>query len=93
MQKFQVGIDAIAAKNHVTFGFVLEILRHIYIELMQRLFTNFQINYFIDRDFVDIETPTEKSEPFDIHLFGSTAFLQTISLPIHFRYHAPGNKR
>lgn len=53
----------------------------------------FQINYFIDRDLIDIEIPTEKSEPFNIHLFGDTAFLQTISLPIHFRYHAPGNRR
>lgn len=53
----------------------------------------FQIQYFIEKEFIDIEKPTEQSEPFYIHLFGDTAFLQTISLPIHFRYHAPGNKR
>lgn len=53
----------------------------------------FQIHYFIEKEFIDIEKSTEQSEPFYIHLFGDTAFLQTISLPIHFRYHAPGNKR
>ncbi|XP_031641220.1 phosphatidylinositol-glycan biosynthesis class X protein [Contarinia nasturtii] len=51
-----------------------------------------KINYFIDKPFIDIEKPTEKSEPFHIHLFGTTAFLQTISLPVHFRYHQPGKK-
>lgn len=53
----------------------------------------FQIHYFIDKEFIDVEKPTELCEPFDIYLYGNTAFLQTISLPIHFRYHAPGNKR
>ncbi|XP_055320897.1 phosphatidylinositol-glycan biosynthesis class X protein [Sitodiplosis mosellana] len=51
-----------------------------------------KLNYFVDKSLIDVEKPTEKSEPFNIHLFGNTAFLQTISLPIHFRYHAPGNK-
>lgn len=57
------------------------------------VFIHFQINYFIDTDFVDIEKPAEKSQPFNIHLFGDTAFLQTLSLPIHFRYHEPANRR
>lgn len=56
-------------------------------------FFSSQINYFIESGHVDIEKPTEKSEPFHIHVFGNAAFLQTIFLPIHFRYHGPSNKR
>lgn len=42
---------------------------------------------------MDIETITEKSEPFKVYLYGDTASLFTINLPIHFRYHMPGNTR
>lgn len=52
-----------------------------------------KLSYFIEEDRIDIEKPTEKSESFFIYLFGDTSFLRTIKLPVHFRYHAPGNKR
>lgn len=51
-----------------------------------------QIQYYIARE-VDIEKPTEASPEFEILIYGNTAFMQTISLPIHFRYHAPAHKR
>lgn len=52
-----------------------------------------KLSYFIEEVRIDIEKPTEKSESFFIYLFGDSSFLRKIKLPVHFRYHAPGNKR
>lgn len=46
----------------------------------------------MDIDLIDIEKTTEQSQPFTIYLFGDTKQTQPISLPIHFRYHAPANR-
>lgn len=40
-------------------------------------------------DFVDIESPTEKSKSFTIMLKGVPQSMDIIKLPIHYRYHAP----
>ncbi|XP_037949074.1 phosphatidylinositol-glycan biosynthesis class X protein [Teleopsis dalmanni] len=44
-------------------------------------------------NFVDIELSTEKAEPFTVLLKGVTKTTGAINLPIHFRYHAPSDKR
>lgn len=51
-----------------------------------------QISYHIDAN-IDIEKPTEKSDAFHIYLYGRGSAMHHIDLPIHFRYHAPGNRR
>lgn len=43
--------------------------------------------------FVDIETITEKSTPFAVLLRGEAKLRDTLTLPIHFRYHAASDKR
>ncbi|KAI8118959.1 hypothetical protein FF38_10221 [Lucilia cuprina] len=42
--------------------------------------------------FVDIEKPTEQSKPFEVFLKGVPKITDTITLPIHFRYHAPNDE-
>lgn len=59
---------------------------------MQIGFLSFQLSYHVNNDLIDIESTTEQSESFSIYLFGDTKRTQPISLPIHFRYHAPANK-
>ncbi|KAM7345498.1 phosphatidylinositol glycan anchor biosynthesis class X [Cochliomyia hominivorax] len=39
--------------------------------------------------FVDIEKPTEQSNDFEVYLKGVPKITDTLTLPIHFRYHAP----
>lgn len=46
----------------------------------------------MDVDLIDIEKPTEHCQPFTIYLYGDTMQTQPISLPIHFRYHAPAHR-
>ncbi|XP_030382823.1 phosphatidylinositol-glycan biosynthesis class X protein [Scaptodrosophila lebanonensis] len=41
--------------------------------------------------FVDIEQPTEKANAFTVLLRGSPKITDTLTLPIHFRYHAPSD--
>lgn len=49
-----------------------------------------QIEYYIESD-VDVEGITSKSSPFYIYLYGDTASLFVIHLPLHLRYHSPGD--
>ncbi|XP_034111278.1 phosphatidylinositol-glycan biosynthesis class X protein [Drosophila albomicans] len=42
--------------------------------------------------FVDIEAITEKATPFTVLLRGKASTEETITLPIHFRYHAASDK-
>ncbi|XP_013116284.1 phosphatidylinositol-glycan biosynthesis class X protein [Stomoxys calcitrans] len=42
--------------------------------------------------YVDIEKPTEESSDFEIFIKGSTKVSDTVTLPIHFRYHAPNDE-
>lgn len=53
---------------------------------------SFQIEYYIEAD-VDVEGITSKSSPFNIYLYGDTASLFVIQLPLHLRYHSPGHSR
>lgn len=43
--------------------------------------------------FVDIEKPTEQSQDFEVFVKGIPKITDTITLPIHFRYHAPNDER
>ncbi|KAG4077140.1 hypothetical protein HA402_016127 [Bradysia odoriphaga] len=49
-----------------------------------------RIEYYIESD-VDVEGITSKSSPFNIYLYGDTASLFVIYLPLHLRYHSPGH--
>ncbi|KAJ6629255.1 Phosphatidylinositol-glycan biosynthesis class X protein [Pseudolycoriella hygida] len=49
-----------------------------------------KIEYFIESN-VDVESITSKSSPFNIYLYGDTASLFVIQLPLHLRYHSPGS--
>ncbi|XP_064547820.1 uncharacterized protein PIG-X [Drosophila montana] len=42
--------------------------------------------------FVDVEIITEKAEPFSVLLRGTPKITDTLTLPIHFRYHAASRK-
>lgn len=43
--------------------------------------------------FVDIEKPTEQSKGFEVFLKGIPKTTDTLTLPIHYRYHAPSDER
>lgn len=43
--------------------------------------------------FVDVELPTSKSKPSDIYLFGKLKSYNVFTLPIHFRYQSPGERK
>ncbi|XP_068145498.1 phosphatidylinositol-glycan biosynthesis class X protein isoform X1 [Drosophila tropicalis] len=43
--------------------------------------------------FVDIEVPAMLGQPFNVLLGGAPKITDTLILPIHFRYHAPSDKR
>ncbi|XP_016993700.2 phosphatidylinositol-glycan biosynthesis class X protein [Drosophila takahashii] len=43
--------------------------------------------------FVNIEVATERAEPFSVLLLGTPKITETLALPVHFRYHAPSDKR
>lgn len=72
-------------------------LLFIYFVVIERQSTlqelnHFQIEYYIESD-VDVEGITSKSNPFNIYLYGDTASLFVIQLPVHLRYHSPGHSR
>lgn len=41
--------------------------------------------------FVDVEIPTEKANEFTVLLHGAPKITENLKLPIHFRYHSPGD--
>ncbi|XP_016943320.3 phosphatidylinositol-glycan biosynthesis class X protein [Drosophila suzukii] len=43
--------------------------------------------------FVNIEVATERAQPFSVLLRGTPKITETLALPVHFRYHAPSDKR
>lgn len=43
--------------------------------------------------FVNVEVATERAQPFDVLLRGTPKITETLALPVHFRYHAPSDKR
>ncbi|KAH8372666.1 hypothetical protein KR009_002383 [Drosophila setifemur] len=43
--------------------------------------------------FVNIEVAAERAETFSILLRGTPKITETLTLPVHFRYHAPSDKR
>ncbi|XP_055643882.1 phosphatidylinositol-glycan biosynthesis class X protein isoform X2 [Toxorhynchites rutilus septentrionalis] len=43
--------------------------------------------------YVDVEKPASKSSPFTVYLFGNIRREVNITLPIHFRYHDPSQKK
>ncbi|CAD7014721.1 uncharacterized protein LOC101458718 [Ceratitis capitata] len=42
--------------------------------------------------FIDIESPTEKSSPLNVLLYGKSQSIEVFKLPIHYRYHLPSKK-
>lgn len=43
--------------------------------------------------YVDVEQPTAKSSPFKVFLFNEVKKNLNITLPVHFRYHEPSDKK
>ncbi|XP_039227137.1 uncharacterized protein LOC6528498 isoform X2 [Drosophila yakuba] len=43
--------------------------------------------------FVNIEVATERAQPFSVLLLGTPKITESLALPLHFRYHAPSDKR
>ncbi|XP_055920707.1 uncharacterized protein LOC129952239 [Eupeodes corollae] len=41
--------------------------------------------------FVDVELPTEKAKEYTVLLHGAPKITENLKLPIHFRYHSPGD--
>lgn len=50
----------------------------------------FQFNGVFPK-FVDVEVPAEKAEGFKVLIYGMPKITGSVTLPIHFRYHSPGN--
>jgi GPI mannosyltransferase 1 subunit X len=44
-------------------------------------------------DYVDVEQPTAKASPFKVYIFDKVRKAVTITLPVHFRYHEPSDKK
>lgn len=43
--------------------------------------------------YVDVEQPTAKSQPFKVYIFDHAKKSMNITLPVHFRYHEPSDKK
>jgi GPI mannosyltransferase 1 subunit X len=43
--------------------------------------------------YVDVELPTSKASAFPVYIYSHIKNEVNISLPIHFRYHLPGDKK
>lgn len=43
--------------------------------------------------YVDVEQPTSKAEPFKVYMFNQVRKNLSITLPVHFRYHEPSDKK
>lgn len=42
---------------------------------------------------MNVEAIASKSAPFKIYVFGNSASMHSINLPVHFRYHLAGDDR
>lgn len=45
------------------------------------------------KSYIDVEKPTSKSESFNIYIFNQVRKSLNMTLPIHFRYHDPSDKK
>ena len=43
--------------------------------------------------YIDVEQPTSKSQPFKVFIFNQARKSMNITLPVHFRYHEPSDKK
>jgi GPI mannosyltransferase 1 subunit X len=43
--------------------------------------------------YIDVELPTSKSEPFKVFMFNQIRKSVNMTLPVHFRYHDPSDKK
>ncbi|KAG5684635.1 hypothetical protein PVAND_013856 [Polypedilum vanderplanki] len=43
--------------------------------------------------YIDVELPTSKSSPFKVYMFENVRKSVNITLPLHFRYHEPSDKK
>lgn len=44
-------------------------------------------------DYIDVELPTSKATPFKVYMFNQIRKSVNITLPVHFRYHDPSDKK
>lgn len=44
-------------------------------------------------NYVDVEQPTSKAEPFKVFIYSQVKKNLNITLPVHFRYHEPSDKK
>lgn len=51
-----------------------------------------KLKTFVD-SFVDVEQPTSKSSPFKVYIFERLKKSLNVTLPVHFRYHSPSDKK
>lgn len=51
-----------------------------------------KLKTFVD-SFVDVEQPTSKSSPFKVYIFDRLKKNLNVTLPVHFRYHEPSDKK
>lgn len=51
-----------------------------------------KLKSYVDSD-VDVEQPTAKSSPFKVYIFDHVRKSINITLPVHFRYHEPSDKK
>lgn len=51
-----------------------------------------KLKTFVD-SFVDVEQPTTKSDSFKVYIYEKLRKNLNITLPVHFRYHAPSDKK
>jgi phosphatidylinositol glycan class X len=73
---------------------VQDIPSSVYVDNDQ-LFTLNKINKlktFVN-SYVDVEKPTSKAEPFKVYIFSQLRKTLNITLPVHFRYHEPSDKK
>lgn len=44
-------------------------------------------------NYIDVELPTSKASPFKVYMFNQIRKSVNITLPVHFRYHDPSDKK
>ena len=64
----------------------------IFTECVSNQYFSHQINSYVPI-YVDVEKPAGKSVPFQVYLYENVGRVVNITLPIHFRYHDPSNKK
>ena len=51
-----------------------------------------KLKTFVDK-YIDVEQPTSKSDPFKVYIFNQVRKNLNMTLPVHFRYHDPSDKK